>query len=182
MSYNPMIDYKRNELMAQQAMIQQQLAQLNQMSQPQMMNPQNMQNQTQYFVREINSFDDAKRIVPNFGEVYVLIDSNNGKIYLKQMNVDSGKSDYLFYNIDETEKSEMKDPIALINERLTNIEKAIGGLRNESVPGNAAVSEICGKSDGDIDSEPVSENATAEPGEIPAGSEHAKRKESKRAS
>jgi|GEM_PF-5536365 len=153
MSYNPMIDYKRNELMAQQAMIQQQLAQLNQMSQPQMQPlqqvPQNNQ-QTQYFVREIGNFDEAKRIVPGFGEIYVLIDGTCGKIYLKQMNPDTGKSDYLFYNIDNTEKEEAKDPMAVINERLTKIENSIGGLY-ESISGNGAGPEPHAEPDGGND-------------------------------
>lgn len=175
--YNPMIDYQRNQLMAQQAMLQQQLAQLNQMQQP--MNPQN-QPQTQYFVKEIDGFDDAKKIVPNFGEIFILLDSNNGKIYLKQMNPDSGKSDYLFYNIDNSEKEETKDPIAIINDRLTNIEKAIGDLRNESVSSNATVSELHERPSGNAHTESVSANETAEPAKVSNGGKNVERKEPKR--
>lgn len=186
--YNPMLDYKRNELMAQQAMIQQQLAQLNQMQQVMPQQPVNPQvqsqsaSQTQYVVKEINGFDEAKRVVPNFGEIHILIDSNGGKIYLKQMNPDTGKSDYLFYNIDNTEREEAKDPMAVINERLSNIEKSIGELRNESIPGNAAISGVYERPDGNNHTEPVPANATAEPAKVPNGGKNVERKDTKRAS
>ena len=107
MNYNPMLDYQRNQLLAQQAMIQNQLSQLNQMT-PQM-NQVNVPANTQYFVKEINGFEEAKRIVPNLGQIYVLINSKDGKIYLKQINPDTGRSDYLFYNIDNAEESTEKE-------------------------------------------------------------------------
>lgn len=172
--YNPMIDYKRNELMAQQAMIQQQLAQLNQMT-PQM-NQVNVPANTQYFVKEIAGFEEAKRIVPNLGQIYVLINSKDGKIYLKQINPDTGRSDYLFYNIDNAEESTEKDPITLIGERLTNIEKAIGDMRNESVSGNAAVPELSEKPDERTLAESAGADESAESASLSAGSANDKRK------
>ena len=163
MNYNPMLEYQRNQLLAQQAMIQNQLSQLNQMS-PQM-NQVNVPANTQYFVKEINGFEEAKRIVPNLGQIYVLINSKDGKIYLKQINPDTGRSDYLFYNIDNAEESTEKDPITLIGERLTNIEKAIGDMRNESVSSNAAVPEPCEKPD----ERNLAESAGADEGTESAG-------------
>lgn len=175
--YNPMIDYKRNELMAQQAMIQQQLAQLNQMTpQIQMNQPVNVPANTQYFVKEVAGFDEAKRIVPNLGQVYVLINSKDGKIYLKQLNPDTGKSDYLFYNVDNAEENIEKDPITLIDERLSNIEKAIGDMRNESVSSNAAVPESCEKSDERNHAESVRTDEGTESAGLSAGSANDKRK------
>lgn len=172
--YNPMIDYKRNELMAQQAMIQQQLAQLNQMT-PQM-NQVSVPANTQYFVKEIASFEEAKRIVPNLGQIYVLINSKDGKIYLKQINPDTGRSDYLFYNIDNAEENIEKDPITLIGERLSNIEKSIGELRNESVSGNTAVPELSEKSDERPLAESAGADESTESANVSAGTANDKRK------
>lgn len=174
MNYNPMLDYQRNQLLAQQAMIQNQLSQLNQMT-PQM-NQVNVPANTQYFVKEINGFEEAKRIVPNLGQIYVLINSKDGKIYLKQINPDTGRSDYLFYNIDNAEESTEKDPITLIGERLTNIEKAIGDMRNESVSGNAAVPEPCEKSDERNLAESAGADESTESANVSAGSANDKRK------
>lgn len=132
MNYNPMIDYQRNQLMAQQAMIQQQLNQMNQQY------PQVQQNplQTQYFAKEVNGFDETKRIIPNPSEIYIFIDGANGKIYLKQMNSENGRSEYLTYKIDASANETPKDPMEQINERLSRIEEKIGG-RYESVPVDA---------------------------------------------
>lgn len=181
--YNPMLDYQRNRLLAQQAAIQAELNNLNQLSQ---MNPQQApQNplQTQYFAKEVGGFDETKRIIPNPSEIYIFLDSANGKIYLKQMNSETGKSDYLFYNLDTSEKNIQKDPLALIDERLTNIEKAIGDMRNESVSGNEQIQAVqpepCGNSDGRLHSKPVRPDETAEPAEVRAGETDVKRKERK---
>lgn len=136
--YNPMIDYQRNRLLAQQATLQQQLANLEQMN-PQMsyQMPTPQPPQTQYFTREVDSFEEAKRVVPNPCEVYVFLDGKAGKIYLKQMNTDTGRSDYLIYNLDTSGQNVPKDPMAIIDERLEKIENFLGGLKNESISGNA---------------------------------------------
>lgn len=177
MNYNPMLEYQRNQLLAQQAMIQNQLSQLNQMTpQIQMNQPVNVPANTQYFVKEINGFEEAKRIVPNLGQIYVLINSKDGKIYLKQINPDTGRSDYLFYNIGNAEESTEKDPITLIGERLTNIEKAIGDMRNESVSGNAAVPEPCEKPDERALAESARADEGTESANVSAGSANDKRK------
>lgn len=180
--YNPMLDYQRNRLLAQQAAIQAELNNLNQFSQ---MNPQQApQNplQTQYFAKEVGGFDETKRIIPNPSEIYIFLDSANGKIYLKQMNSETGKSDYLFYNLDTSEKNIQKDPLALIDERLSKIESQIGGLY-ESVSGNEQIQAVqpepCGNSDGRLHSKPVRADETAEPAEVRAGETDVKRKERK---
>lgn len=129
MMYNPMIEYQRNQLMAQQAMIQNQLNQMNMQYQP----PQNPL-QTQYFAKEVSGFEETKRIVPNPSEIYIFIDGTSGKIYLKQMNSENGRSEYISYSMDKVERA--KDPIEQINERLIRIEEKIGG-RYESVPVDA---------------------------------------------
>lgn len=127
MNYNPLLEYQRNQLMAQQAMIQNQLNQMNQQY------PQQNPLQTQYFAKEVNGFDETKRIIPNPSEIYIFIDGNAGRIYLKQMNSENGRAEYLTYNLDSSQVAMAKDPMEQINERLARIEERIGGV-NESVP------------------------------------------------
>jgi len=168
--YNPMLDYQRNRILAQQAALQQQLANLEQMNPPMYQQPMSAQNpspqppQTRYFTQEVASFDEAKRAVPNPGEVYVFMDGNAGKIYLKQMNTDTGRSDYLVYTLDTSGQSVPKDPMSVIDERLRKIEDFLGGLRNESVPGNAKNGADGGESNGGVavaDDVEVSETKSA---------------------
>jgi hypothetical protein len=162
-----MIEYQRNQLMAQQAMIQNQLNQMNMQYQP----PQNPL-QTQYFAKEVNGFEETKRIVPNPSEIYIFIDGTSGKIYLKQMNSENGRSEYISYSMDKVERA--KDPIEQINERLIRIEEKIGG-RYESVSANAdgAESGGCDKRNAQ---EPVGADEGAESAGIQPGTADDKRK------
>lgn len=168
--YNPMIDYQRNQLLAQQAMIQQQLNQMNQQY------PQVQQNplQTQYFAKEVNGFDETKRIIPNPSEIYIFIDGANGKIYLKQMNSENGRSEYLTYKIDASANEAPKDPIEQINERLIRIEEKIGG-RYEPVSANADGAESVGRDKRNAQ-EPVGADEGAESAGVQPGTADDKRK------
>ena len=162
MSYNPMLDYQRNQLLAQQAMIQNQLNQMNQQFQP---NPL----QTQYFAKEVNGFDETKHIIPNPSEIYIFIDGANGKIYLKQMNSENGRAEYLTYKIDTQANVTPKDPMEMINERLSRIEEKIGG-RNESVP-------VYAEPDGGNAESDDRENAVNESADVRQSDANDKRKE-----
>lgn len=165
--YNPMIEYQRNQLMAQQAMIQNQLNQMNMQYQP----PQNPL-QTQYFAKEVNGFEETKRIVPNPSEIYIFIDGTSGKIYLKQMNSENGRSEYISYSMDKVERA--KDPIEQINERLIRIEEKIGG-RYEPVSANADGTESVGRDKRNAQ-EPVGADEGAESAGIQPGTADDKRK------
>lgn len=165
--YNPMIEYQRNQLMAQQAMIQNQLNQMNMQYQP----PQNPL-QTQYFAKEVNGFEETKRIVPNPSEIYIFIDGTSGKIYLKQMNSENGRSEYISYSMDKVEQA--KDPIEQINERLIRIEEKIGG-RYEPVSANADGTESVGRDKRNAQ-EPVGADEGAESAGVQPGTTDDKRK------
>ena len=165
--YNPMIEYQRNQLMAQQAMIQTQLNQMNMQYQPQQ-NPL----QTQYFAKEVNGFEETKRIVPNPSEIYIFIDGTSGKIYLKQMNSENGRSEYISYSMDKVERA--KDPIEQINERLIRIEEKIGG-RYEPVSANADGAESVGRDKRNAQ-EPVGADEGTESTGIQPGTADDKRK------
>ena len=146
MSFNPMLDYQRNQLMAQQAMIQNQLNQMNYINQPNQtqfnLYPQN--NQQQFFIRQVGSVDEAKGFPVDPATMYFFLDTGNGKIYMKRLNTENGKSEFFTYNLQEniSENKEAIDPLKQINLRLENIEKIIGGIVNDkSVSDNESNSE-----------------------------------------
>lgn len=183
--YNPMIDRRRNELLAQEMIIQQELANIDKYNQTQMMSQAQMQQptaqppQTRYYAKEVETFDEAKKTIPNVGEVYIFLDGKAGKIYLKQLNPDTGRSDYLTYALDQSEQQAEKDPITLIDERLSKIESSIGGLY-ESISGNAKVPAIreepCGNDDRPVHSEPIPADESERPAEISPSRDDVKRK------
>ena len=96
--YNPMLDYQRNQLLAQQAAIQNQLAQLGQPPAQYQPNPQPPA--PQYFVREVASFEDVKRVPPDPCATYLFPDTTTGKIYMKRLNSDTGRSEYFVYALE----------------------------------------------------------------------------------
>ena len=146
-NYNPMLDYQRNQLMAQQAMIQNQLNQINHINpanQPQF-NPYPQNNQPQFFVRQIGSVDEARSFPVDPSAMYFFLDTGTGKIYMKRLNTDNGKSEFFTYSLQEEVEEKKIDPMEQINLRLTNIENIIGGIANDkSVSGNAGSSESDG--------------------------------------
>ena len=137
-SFNPMLDYQRNQLLAQQAMIQNQLNQMNQMQPPQaQFNPYPQNNQPQFFVRQVGSIEEAKGFPVDPSTMYFFLDTGNGKIYMKQLNTNNGKSDFYTYTVQEsTAPEKQSDPIIEINQRLSNIENIIGGIYGKSISGD----------------------------------------------
>lgn len=167
-NFNPMLDYQRNQLMAQQAMIQNQLNQMNQMQPPQaQFSPYPQNNQPQFFVRQVGSVDEAKGFPVDPNTMYFFLDTGNGKIYMKQLNTSNGKSDFYTYTVQEQVTPEKQsDPMAEINNRLTNIEKIIGGLYDKSVSSNASNE----KSDGDGSATNVRKNEKPKSSNVQSGS------------
>ena len=143
--FNPIIDYQRNNLLAQQAMINAQLNQLNggQMYSPPPPNqftpyspPQQQNNQPQFFVRPVGNIDEAKSFPIDPGIMYFFPDVAAGKIYFKQMNMKDGTSDFIVYVAQENVAAEVKaDPIEEIRSMLINIESQLGALYDKSVSG-----------------------------------------------
>ena len=148
-NFNPMMDYQRNQLLAQQAMIQNQLNQMNHINsvnQPQF-NPYPQNNQPQFFVRQIGSIDEARSFPVDPNTMYFFLDTGTGKIYMKRLNTDNGKSEFFTYSLQESVEEKKIDPIEQINVRLTNIENIIGGIVNDKSVSSNARNE---KSNGDI--------------------------------
>ena len=137
-NFNPMLDYQRNQLMAQQAMIQNQLNQINHMNQPApQFNPYPQNNQPQFFIRQVGNVDEARGFPVDPSTIYIFPDTGTGKIYMKRLNTDNGKSEFFIYNLQEdVETEKQSDPMAEINQRLSNIENIIGGLYDKSISGN----------------------------------------------
>lgn len=90
------------------------------------------QNQPQFITQPVGSFDEAKAfpVDPNMG--YLFPDTGSGKIYFKQLNMTTGKSEIVTYAPVQEQKPE--DFNSMVTRRLDSIEKTLGGL-NESVSG-----------------------------------------------
>ena len=97
--------------------------------------------QERFEVVPVTSIDEAKNAIINPTLTYLFLDSSNGNIYYKRMN-NNGLSDFFVYSIVEQNKS--KNSLDEINERLLNIEKSIGDLRDDKSVSNAIKSQsIC---------------------------------------
>lgn len=163
--YNPMLEYQRNQLLAQQAMIQNQLNQMQ--SQPQF-NPYPQNQQPQFFVRQVGNVEEAKGFPVDPNTMYFFLDTGTGRIYMKKLNPSNGKSDFFIYEVKDSEEKE-PDAMGQINERLTNIEKLIGGMYGKPV------SDVA-ESDGSNPKPDAGENEGAESTDVPAGAADGKRK------
>ena len=106
----------------------------NAIPQPQINFPQRQMPQVN--VRFVTSVDEAKAALIDGFSTNLFLDSGNGKIYLKKMN-NNGLADFIVYEMEETKSDVAKDPMKEINDRLSNIERFLGGLKNEPVPSDA---------------------------------------------
>ena len=171
-NFNPMLDYQRNQLMAQQAMIQNQLNQMNQ-NQPQF-TPYPQNNQPQFFVRQVGSVDEAKGFPVDLNTIYFFPDTSNGKIYMKQLNTNNGKSNFYTYIVQESPAPEQQsDPMIEINKRLSNIETIIGGLYDKSISSNESSSKS-NRNDSTTNDDEISKTKSTN---VSASSTDGKRKE-----
>lgn len=95
-------------------------------------NPYPQPVQPQFATQPVSSFDEVKAypVEPNVG--YIFPDTGTGKIYFKQLNMNTGKSDITVYAPLESDKPE--DFNSMVTRRLDSIEKKLGGL-NESISG-----------------------------------------------
>lgn len=107
---------------------------------------QNFQ-QPQIISRTVTNIEEAKATIIDPFSYNVFLDTANGKIYLKNIN-NNGQSQFLTYAIENQQKE--KSPIDEINQRLTNIENFLGGLKNDK--------SVSGVAD---DKQPDTNNATA---------------------
>ena len=162
MNYNPMLEYQRNQLLAQQQMIQNQLSQMNQM-QGQQFYPQS----PQFIVRQVGNIEEAKGFPVDPMSTFFFVDTGSGHIYMKRLNPSNGKSDFFVYGVIEDKPA--ADPMAQINERLARIEEIVGGRNDKPVPDD-------GKSDGRNAKRAAGENARTEPADVPEGTADGERK------
>ena len=116
-TYNPMLDYQRNQLLAQQSMIQNQLNQLNQRS----FNPYPQSEPFQ--IKQVGSIEEVKGYPVDPNVMYLFPDTGTGYIYLKKLNTDNGKSEIITYRPEDSDKH--TDPVL---ERLDSIDKRIGAV------------------------------------------------------
>jgi len=164
-NYNPMFDYQRNNLLAQQQMIQNQLNQMN--AQHSSFSPYPQPQQGQYFTKQVGSIDEAKAFPIDPNVVYMFPDTGTGKIYLKKLNTDNGKSEFYVYSpsLEGETIVDKNDPNEIIIKRLDDIEKSIGGIY-ESISKNANVKSNHEESYRNGSETVDSKNAKGKPSEI----------------
>lgn len=171
--FNPMLDYQRNQLIAQQAMIQNQLNQMNMQNNQAQFNPFPQPSQLQFFVRQVGSVDEARSYPVDPNTMYFFLDTGNGKIYMKQLNTNNGKSNFFTYKVDEELPENKADPMQEINTRLSNIENIIGGIYGKSISNDASSS----KSNGDNSETNARKNEKSKSSNVSASSANDTRKE-----
>ena len=116
--------------------------------------------QPQVHANWVTSIEEAKAAQMDFVATNIYLDTSCGKIYLKRIS-DNGKPQFISYVI-ENDIQEPKDPLSEINTRLTNIENYLGGMKNESISGDADVRQSA-KSYKPAVAEPYEPDEDAEP-------------------
>ncbi len=87
--------------------------------------------------RFVTNIEEARAAMIDPFSCNLFLDSGSGKIYLKKLS-NNGQSEFLTYSVEDNAQKEKRNPIDEINERLSNIENFLGGMRNDkSVSGNA---------------------------------------------
>lgn len=143
---NPMIDYYRN--------------QINHLQNQQMNQYQNIGQYSPFIVKQVTSIDEAKASIIDPTSTYLFIDTNAGKIYMKRMN-NNGLSDFFTFKVEEPVTVEKAtDPLAEINQRLTNIENKLGGIYVQPVSNDE-------KSNAGNTKPDVTKNAKSKPTVVP---------------
>jgi len=120
---NPMLDYQRNNLLAQQQMIQNQLNQLDSQRQfnpyPKAVDP--------FHVKQVGSIEEAKGWPVDPGVIYLFPDTGTGDIYLKRLNTENGKSELITYKPSDNDAALAKE-VPTMESRLDSIERKIGEI------------------------------------------------------
>lgn len=169
MNYNPILDYQRNQLLAQQSLIQNQLNQLN--PQRQAFNPYPQPNDP-FVIRQVGSIEEVKAYPVEPGMMYLFPDTGSGNIYFKRLNTDNGKSEIIIYKpCPETSGTtpEHTSKESDITTKLDSIEKKIGDVY-ESISGIKVYAE----SDRHNAAADVTENAITEPAKVSADTANVK--------
>lgn len=104
-------------------------------------NPYQFPRQNQFITKQVSNIEEAKACLVDPLSIYLFVDMNSGKIYMKQMN-NNGLSDFYIFSAEVPMEENKTDPFQAINERLINIENMLGGKSNvQSVPNNSANAE-----------------------------------------
>ena len=109
----------------------------------------------------VSNIEEARNSIADPLCIHIFMDSNCGKIYIKQMN-DKGMSEFFVYSQEETPK----DPIIEINTRLSKLEHFIGGLHDQSISSDAGTQQSKSISDAAVTRQ-TQHNDETEPPSLP---------------
>lgn len=102
--------------------------------------PQNYQqnnNNTQFIIKNVNNFDDAKNTQINPFNIFLFPDFNNSSIYLKRIN-SNGLEEMLTFKLAENPP----DRLYMLEQKLANIENYLRGLNNATNDGNVIPTNV----------------------------------------
>ena len=114
-------DYQRNQLLAQQAMLQNQMIQ-------QQFAPRSMR-KNMYSVIEVQNADEIRNFKLEAGITYIFLNENSDRIYLRQLNERNEVVSYA-YEFTQSNDDELADPVEKLENRMTRIEQLLGEIAN----------------------------------------------------
>ena len=149
-------DYQRNQLLAQQAMLQNQMIQ-------QQFAPRSAR-KNMYSVIEVQSADEIRNFKLDSGITYIFLNENSDKIYIRQLNEKNDVVSYAYVFMQESD-DELADPVEKLEHRMNRIEQLLGEIANVQSQNSNAVAEKAGAETGnelrDVENQPVEETKSA---------------------
>ena len=114
-------DYQRNQLLAQQAMLQNQMIQ-------QQFAPRSMR-KNMYSVIEVQNADEIRNFKLEAGITYIFLNENSDRIYVRQLNERNEVVSYA-YVFTQSNDDELADPVEKLENRMNRIEQLLGEIAN----------------------------------------------------
>ena len=149
-------DYQRNQLLAQQAVLQNQMIQ-------QQFAPRSMR-KNMYSVIEVQNADEIRNFKLEAGITYIFLNENSDRIYLRQINEKNEIVSYA-YVFTQTNDDELADPVEKLENRMNRIEQLLGEIANvQSQNSNGRTEKASAKAGSefrDVENQPM-ENAKPE--------------------
>lgn len=80
-----------------------------------------------FITYQVSTIEEAKSFLIEPMNVYLFVDTNAGKIYMKRMN-NNGLSEFYTFSVVESREENKTDPLQEIKNKLNDIENKIGGF------------------------------------------------------
>jgi hypothetical protein len=139
---------------------------------PQFNVPNYQQNIPKFITYQVSTIEEAKSFLIEPMNVYLFVDTNAGKIYMKRMN-NNGLSEFYTFSVVESREENKTDPLQEIKNKLNDIENKIGGFYESISKFNSGKGKSNHESDRESD---VPTGSKAESATFPERAENDERK------